>query len=401
MDIKKKFEKCESLKDYERFIVMYRNAEDHYTHKARLAVIKIYNNNAWSNRILLIIGAGVCCAICIALFNLAMSFDGTSSEVGGFIGFISVIGVLAFAIAGLCLLCMPIIFYYRTKHPLLPTDISAPIDIDSAFWELTCLKKSVSWLSRYVNENNSKITNNVLVAKHILDIKIKNNPSVLPQKYADWLKDNIGSSKDFFKVCASGLAVVALFFLVLYAKDEYKSYKAEKNRDRFEQQMKSRQEQWDAQIRQWEIQNREFSKRVEQLNSKSTSSSRPVQNYNQQDYNPVSNYNGGYPTYTTPSQGNSKSSFDQNQSMIQMYIEQYNRMEKNIESAYNSLTNLGYRYNQDGNINGYTGRNDPYIGQQIANFKQMQHDMANIRYEASKLGYNIPQSQWETANVNL
>lgn len=399
MDVKQEFGKCANLKDYELFIVKYRNGEEHYTHKARLAVIKIYSDDTWVTKVMLILGAIASFAIATALLCLAMNFEGTSSEVGGFIGFFSCIGVLAFSIIGIYLFCLPFIYSYRAKYPLLPEDVPSTIDLNSAFWELTCLKKSVRWLENYVKENNSKLTNMVVTAKHILEIKKKLHPSPIQNKI-DWIKDNIGQGKDVLITCGSGLSLVVLFFLALYAKDEYKAYKKEKDHLRFEQQMKIRQEQWNTQLRLWEEQNKELGSKIEQLNSNYTSPKRNESNDNRADHFSVSSNIAIYPISNSTYESN-ESSYEQNQAMAQLYVEQYKRMERNIESAYNSLVNVGYSYVKDGSNYGYTGRDDSYIAQQISIFKSMQRDMANIRYEASKLGCNIPQSHWESANISL
>jgi len=84
-----------------------------------------------------------------------------------------------------------------------------------------------------------------------------------------------------------------------------------------------------------------------------------------------------------------------------VYRSQYAEMERQAERDYNSLTNLGIRYNNNGTPDGYTGRTDPYVATQISFFKQLQHRMRDLRFEASKQGVNISQSYWETANVNI
>lgn len=84
-----------------------------------------------------------------------------------------------------------------------------------------------------------------------------------------------------------------------------------------------------------------------------------------------------------------------------MYRSQYAEMERQAERNYSSLTNLGIRYNNNGNPDGYTGRTDPYVATQISDFRQLQQRMKNLRYEASRQGVNISQSYWETANVNI
>lgn len=85
----------------------------------------------------------------------------------------------------------------------------------------------------------------------------------------------------------------------------------------------------------------------------------------------------------------------------EMYRSQYAEMENQAQRDYNSLTNMGFRYRDNGSPDGYTGRTDPYIASQIATFKQLQHRMRDLRFEASKQGVNISQSQWETAIINM
>lgn len=83
------------------------------------------------------------------------------------------------------------------------------------------------------------------------------------------------------------------------------------------------------------------------------------------------------------------------------YRNQYAELERQAERDYESLTHMGARYNNNGTPDGFTGRDDPYIAQQIYYFRQKQHEMRNLRHEAATKGIIISESVWESANVNI
>lgn len=85
----------------------------------------------------------------------------------------------------------------------------------------------------------------------------------------------------------------------------------------------------------------------------------------------------------------------------ELYRSQYAEMERQAERDYYSLTNLGIRYNNNGTPDGYTCRNDQYVANQLSTFRQLQHRMRDLRFDASKHGVHISQSYLENANVNL
>ena len=84
----------------------------------------------------------------------------------------------------------------------------------------------------------------------------------------------------------------------------------------------------------------------------------------------------------------------------QLYTGQYAELERQAENQYRSLTNLGARHESDGTPKGTTGRNDPYIASQLAQFSDLQHRMRNLRNEAAQKGVIISASYWENAAVN-
>lgn len=84
------------------------------------------------------------------------------------------------------------------------------------------------------------------------------------------------------------------------------------------------------------------------------------------------------------------------------YREHYARWERVVQSAYQSLTTLGYdvRY-EDGSRQGYTGskwQSSTFTGM-MSEMRKAQREMSNLRSEASRNGYYIPQSHWETVTV--
>lgn len=83
------------------------------------------------------------------------------------------------------------------------------------------------------------------------------------------------------------------------------------------------------------------------------------------------------------------------------YQETYSRMEQRAESEHRSLCNIGISYQNNGRQEGYTGRTDPYIATQIAQFRKLQNEMRALRNEASQKGIYIQQSRWESAQINL
>lgn len=81
------------------------------------------------------------------------------------------------------------------------------------------------------------------------------------------------------------------------------------------------------------------------------------------------------------------------------YRNSYERLEQSAARDYESLTNLGARYQYDGEYYGATGRDDPYVATQINQFQQLQHEMRNLRFEAAKKGVHISESHWESAHI--
>lgn len=85
------------------------------------------------------------------------------------------------------------------------------------------------------------------------------------------------------------------------------------------------------------------------------------------------------------------------------YREMYARWERVVESAYRSLTSLGLdvRY-KDGKREGYSDsswQGSNYSGM-LNEFHKAQRELRNTRMEASRHGYRIHVSSWETATVH-
>ena len=110
-----------------------------------------------------------------------------------------------------------------------------------------------------------------------------------------------------------------------------------------------------------------------------------------------------YPNYGSTTNNNQTSNTKNNNSSTTFnYESQYRRYERLAESHYNSLTTLGARYSNNGNISGTAG-NRSNIGGNIVtlkmNLRDAQKNMRRIRMEAAQQGVTIPQSSWETATV--
>lgn len=116
---------------------------------------------------------------------------------------------------------------------------------------------------------------------------------------------------------------------------------------------------------------------------------------------PYNQYNNGGYIQNGAAQDQPSSSNNDNSYWENYYGTAYSELERQIEREYNSLTNVGTRYNNNnGNPDGTTGRNDPYIAVQLSRFHQKQNDMRNMRNEAATKGIIISASYWESANVN-
>lgn len=111
-------------------------------------------------------------------------------------------------------------------------------------------------------------------------------------------------------------------------------------------------------------------------------------------------YVGG--TYAPTYVGSDETSSQNDNSHWESYYRnQYAEMERQAERDYNSLTNLGARYDNNGKADGFSGRNDPYVASQVADFNQLKSRMRNLRNEAAQKGVDISRSSWEDANVNI
>lgn len=85
------------------------------------------------------------------------------------------------------------------------------------------------------------------------------------------------------------------------------------------------------------------------------------------------------------------------------YQDMYRQYERFAESTYNTLTSMGLSITgSDGSKSGSTmgswGSND--YSQLKRDLQQAQSNMRRIRSEASRAGYNIPPSYWESASVS-
>jgi hypothetical protein len=113
---------------------------------------------------------------------------------------------------------------------------------------------------------------------------------------------------------------------------------------------------------------------------------------------PTTNPYPAYSPYTSPVSTSDPATVNPN--IANMYRSQYEEMCRQAERDYNSLTSMGSRYIDNGQISGATGRNDIHVAQQLANFRQLQHRMQQHRHEASINGVHIDASSWETVSVN-
>lgn len=85
------------------------------------------------------------------------------------------------------------------------------------------------------------------------------------------------------------------------------------------------------------------------------------------------------------------------------YRDMYNRYARVAESAYNSLTSTGISATfSDGSKAGSAAGNwqGSNYTQMKGELRKAQNDMARIRAEASRAGYHISQSHWETVSVS-
>ncbi len=85
------------------------------------------------------------------------------------------------------------------------------------------------------------------------------------------------------------------------------------------------------------------------------------------------------------------------------YRDMYNRYARVAESAYNSLTSTGISATfSDGSKAGSAAGNwqGSNYTQMNGELRKAQNDMARIRAEASRAGYHISQSHWETVSVS-
>jgi hypothetical protein len=106
------------------------------------------------------------------------------------------------------------------------------------------------------------------------------------------------------------------------------------------------------------------------------------------------NYNSG--------SGGSTPSYDNNLSES-YYREMYSMWERNAESAYNSLTTLGASITySDGSKEGSTlgSWSSSDYTRLKQDLRKAQSEMRTIRSEASRAGYTIHPSHWESASVS-
>lgn len=126
--------------------------------------------------------------------------------------------------------------------------------------------------------------------------------------------------------------------------------------------------------------------------------------------NPNNNYNNSStseiqytstPTYSTQ-YGIQQTQIQDNSAWESYYIENYNRIERDIQNQYESLMRLGDGVENEQDHIGYT---DNYLGNSksslILQMQQRQRELRDLRHEAlQKYGIVIRQSTWENAEIH-
>jgi len=122
---------------------------------------------------------------------------------------------------------------------------------------------------------------------------------------------------------------------------------------------------------------------------------------NKHNYNPSGNASSS----SSYSSGSSDTNKPKSGLSLSYYQENYARWESNAKICYEELTQFGYRTKQgdnykSGGAGGLSGmRPSTYTGMK-QNLRAAQREMQRLRQEASRAGYNIPKSMYETVTVN-